>query len=564
MRNFLFMLLLPAVSALCLASAFMDRAPLWVGFLGGVPIAFLSLRLWFDRGSFSGPLARMLLASLIFGLLSAFTALGFFTLVWPLPLAMTVAAIPGLTLSARLFTAMTVSRAPRSAWLRPPAWVLGWTLADLFFLYVFPVMPFGVMGYLPARTDFLMPVGRWGVWALSLWMALFWILLAQLVNLFLNMSGGSAGEKNPDRGMISRAGGYSSFVLALLLVLMPLLAKGGAAGSAKICAAEKAATGSAGKVIILNHWAQYLDQQKRPVGEGENNDVPSRAPAVSEHWADNSCLAGLAAIQPCIEQALKNSVGNRHSLLDLELDISREAVLFLRRQTGSDELPVILLWPETSTPDLLRLDTLALEKISDFCFRNKANIILGTRDSGQDQSSGERIFFNSAVHFDSLGNWAGTYDKVLPTTFAETGPYTGVFSVFNSLRVIDHRVVSGSGSIIFKISLGERVLSAGPMICYESIFPARAGDLAHRGAELLLCLSNDAWFAGTSMPFHMVDETRIRALETGLPLLRSANTGVSFLADSGGRELERLEFGRRGFLASVIGLIPDREELGNE
>lgn len=80
---------------------------------------------------------------------------------------------------------------------------------------------------------------------------------------------------------------------------------------------------------------------------------------------------------------------------------------------------------------------------------------------------------------------------------------------------------------------------AGVLVCYESIFPELARDLARGGAGFLLNPTNDAWYrargAGTSgllqHPAHLV----FRAIETGRPAVRVANTGPSFLVDARGR-----------------------------
>ena len=65
-----------------------------------------------------------------------------------------------------------------------------------------------------------------------------------------------------------------------------------------------------------------------------------------------------------------------------------------------------------------------------------------------------------------------------------------------------------------------------PLICYEVIFPQEIGDAIH-GADVILNVTNDAWFGDTPGPYQHFQQARIRAVENGLPLVRGANSGIS-------------------------------------
>ena len=81
---------------------------------------------------------------------------------------------------------------------------------------------------------------------------------------------------------------------------------------------------------------------------------------------------------------------------------------------------------------------------------------------------------------------------------------------------------------------GHRVAA---FICYEAIFPDLVRDFAARGAELLVNITNDAWYGRTSAPHQHLAMAAFRAVENGKYLVRAANTGISAVVDPRGRVL---------------------------
>ena len=85
------------------------------------------------------------------------------------------------------------------------------------------------------------------------------------------------------------------------------------------------------------------------------------------------------------------------------------------------------------------------------------------------------------------------------------------------------------------------------MICYEGIFAEEVAAVPGR-ARVLLISTNDGWFGTWAGPEQHLALARLRAIEQGLPLLRSANTGISAVIDARGRVLARLELRQAGAL----------------
>jgi apolipoprotein N-acyltransferase len=82
------------------------------------------------------------------------------------------------------------------------------------------------------------------------------------------------------------------------------------------------------------------------------------------------------------------------------------------------------------------------------------------------------------------------------------------------------------------LSLGN--VSLGSTICYEAIFPQVWRRQAKQGAQLFANLTNDAWFFDTDAPYQHLAANVLRAVETGRPVLRAANTGISAIIDGKG------------------------------
>jgi apolipoprotein N-acyltransferase len=92
----------------------------------------------------------------------------------------------------------------------------------------------------------------------------------------------------------------------------------------------------------------------------------------------------------------------------------------------------------------------------------------------------------------------------------------------------------------------------GALVCFEDSLAAETRALVREGAQLLVNLTNDAWFGTVSGPFQHAAQARLRAIEQGLPLVRVANTGLTEVIDPRGRITAQLPFGTSGFLDASL------------
>jgi apolipoprotein N-acyltransferase len=72
------------------------------------------------------------------------------------------------------------------------------------------------------------------------------------------------------------------------------------------------------------------------------------------------------------------------------------------------------------------------------------------------------------------------------------------------------------------------------LICYESVFPNLTRTAVKRGADILVNITNDAWYGTSSAPYQLLAMTAMRSVETKAPMVRVANTGISAVIQSDG------------------------------
>jgi apolipoprotein N-acyltransferase len=194
------------------------------------------------------------------------------------------------------------------------------------------------------------------------------------------------------------------------------------------------------------------------------------------------------------------------------------------------ERPELLVWPETAAPFYLGYQRQLTAGVLDGVRKAGAAAIVGS--PAFKRSNGKRMtLYNSAFLVTADGRIQGRYDKSHLVPFGEYVPL-GRFLPFV------RKLVEGVGD--FKPGPPGRVLPWGPrrlgvLICYEAIFPELARRQVENGADLLVNITNDAWYGRTSAPYQHFSMAVFRAVENRRAMVRSANTGISGFIDPVGR-----------------------------
>ncbi|WP_127114854.1 apolipoprotein N-acyltransferase [Shimia sediminis] len=215
----------------------------------------------------------------------------------------------------------------------------------------------------------------------------------------------------------------------------------------------------------------------------------------------------------------------------------------LRSTRSGLALPDLIVWPETSVPTSLDRSTNTRAAIAEAA--RGVPVVIGIN-----RYDGLRAY-NSAVVLDGEGAIGDVYDKHHLVPFGEYVPFGNLLSRFGI-----HGLAAREGGG-YSAGPGPRLIDVGvlghvlPLICYEAVFPQ---DMRVDGArpDVLMQITNDAWFGRFSGPYQHLVQARMRAIEQGLPMVRAANTGVSAVIDPRGRVVASLDLNTEGFLDAAL------------
>ena len=204
----------------------------------------------------------------------------------------------------------------------------------------------------------------------------------------------------------------------------------------------------------------------------------------------------------------------------LEETLTRYTSLSARAADGTD----IIIWPEAAVPFFLSRapehDAWLTEQFRQW---GKPVLFGGLKLTGGETAqnglfahdpAAETRQFSGKHHLVPFGEYVPSWIPFLHTIVPE---------------IADFRPATDAGVVTV------RGHSFGTLICYESLFPEEARSRVLNGAEVLVNVTNDAWYGTTPAAWQHFQAARMRAVETGRYVLRAANTGVSAVIDPHGR-----------------------------
>jgi apolipoprotein N-acyltransferase len=178
----------------------------------------------------------------------------------------------------------------------------------------------------------------------------------------------------------------------------------------------------------------------------------------------------------------------------------------------------------------------AIESVSR---QDGVDVILGS--VAEDPAQPNKLW--NAAFLVSAGRTVGHYDKMRLVPFGEYVP-------MRKMLFFAEKLVHAVGE--FEFGTKDTPLAGrfryGPAICYEVVFPQIPRTQVVNGANVLVTITNDAWYDGTSAPRQHLNQARLRAVENDRYLLRAGTTGISAFVDPTGRVIQELAMGRQGIV----------------
>ncbi len=231
---------------------------------------------------------------------------------------------------------------------------------------------------------------------------------------------------------------------------------------------------------------------------------------------------------------------------------------------GAKEGADLIVWPEAAATFIFQPDDrYPAARADDAGYRN--SLLQLARDIGKPILFGAPAlvvsddhitgFANRAYLVSAKGDVAAWYDKIQLVPFGEYVPYRAVLGFFVN------RIVHGMGDMVpgaqqTLFDLNGAKLSV--LICYESIFPDLARRSVKEGADVMVNITNDAWYGTSSAPYQLLAMAAMRSVETKIPMIRVANTGISAIILDDGNITATTPLFKRGTELEDVGWHPMR------
>ena len=210
-------------------------------------------------------------------------------------------------------------------------------------------------------------------------------------------------------------------------------------------------------------------------------------------------------------------------ILNRYLDLSRQAVA-----AGAK----VVIWPESSTPFFFEEDPMLAEPVRRLALQSQTPFVIG---SDQLERAQQQRFYNAAFLIGADGGTRAVYRKMHLVPFGEYVPLKQLLPFVGPLVEAVSDFSPGLEPVLLPV--GDRRLSVA--ICYEVVYPWLIRSFVLGGSELLVTITNDAWYGTTSAAYQHWEQASLRAVEQGRYLVRAANTGITGIVDPYGRVIAR-------------------------
>lgn len=237
----------------------------------------------------------------------------------------------------------------------------------------------------------------------------------------------------------------------------------------------------------------------------------------------------VSLIQPNVSQKEKWSLYSQNMIFD--------RIRKLSTNTPEDSL---LIFPEAVWPQVL--DWSDKEFFTSFVEDIDRSLVLGAVEEL------DGLYYNSALYLDNNARVLSRYSKTKLVPFGEYVPLRKFVSFIDVINEIGD-MTPGNTKQLLNVS----GVKLGTLICFEDVFPELAIEFVNNGADILVNITNDAWFKGHPQAYQHTLIARFRATETKRSLIRVANTGITAVVSPYGEILEKIEDNKKDvFVKGVL------------
>jgi apolipoprotein N-acyltransferase len=217
----------------------------------------------------------------------------------------------------------------------------------------------------------------------------------------------------------------------------------------------------------------------------------------------------------------------------------------------------LVVWPESAVPFYYDHTPALAEELRETVRRGPIYLFFGNDDREPAREGGDRVFVGAKMLSPS-GELVLRYHKMQLVPFGEYVPLQALLTLGGrvSAKLVEQVAdfTPGHEAVVGQVD-GHPI---GGFICYESVFPHLVRRFTVRGAELLVNMTNDAWYGRTSAPYQHLAMSAFRAVENRRTLVRAANTGITAIIDPWGRVRERTALFDRTVLVGDVDLVSVR------
>ncbi len=261
---------------------------------------------------------------------------------------------------------------------------------------------------------------------------------------------------------------------------------------------------------------------------------------VTLSYNDSGERVTVAAAQGNLSSSEKWSKGSKKNVMQIYATLTENAA-----REGAE----MIVWPETALPYQIFDDPELINYVTALARDNDITIILSAFT--RDEESG--LSKNSIIEVKPDGSFGETvYSKQRLVPFGEFVPMrelvTFVFPPLANIGMLEEDLARGEECDVIESDVGK----IGCGLCFDSIYEEVILGAARNGAEIIVISTNDSWFSDSSALDMHNGQARLRAIESGRYVVRSANTGISSIIDPLGNVKEELGALERGYVASEI------------